>query len=131
MTKTTSILTTLDEMLNQKHLPLDEVLNRNFTPDYRQRTDGNWDDRQAFARHASKLREIVAAARIEILDELRDGDRYADRHIVHITKHDGSQVVQEVYLFAHVDQDGRFRRVEETTLMLDGGEADRNIGHAK
>lgn len=126
-----TILTVLDELLNQRHLPLETILARHFSPDYRQRTNGKWDDRAAFIRHARKLREIVASARIEILEELRDHDRYADRHRVHITKNDGSQLVQEVYLFAQIDEQGRFTRVEETTLMLEGLEADRDIGNLK
>lgn len=131
MNANTTIRTALDELLNQAHLPLEDVLDRHFSPDYRQRVNGHWHDRDAFVQHACKLRDIVAAARIEILDELRVGDRYADRHRVHIRKHDGSRVVQEVYLFAQLDEEGRFARVEETTLMLEGEEADRDIGSVK
>ncbi|MFC4298672.1 nuclear transport factor 2 family protein [Castellaniella hirudinis] len=129
--KAITIHTALDALLNQKHLPLEKVLNRHFSPDYRQRTNGQWDDREGFMRHARKLREVVVSARIEVLEELRDGDHYADRHRVRITKRDGSQVIQEVYLFAQIDQDGRFARIEETTLMLEGAETDRDIGSAK
>lgn len=121
----------LDELLNRQELPLEEVLSRHFSPDYRQRTNGHWDDRLGFARHAQKLREVVASARIEVLEELRVGHRYADRHRVHVLKRDGSHVVQEVYLFADLDASGRFARVEETTLMLEGSEADRGIGRIR
>jgi len=127
----TDIRTALDELLNQPHRPLEDVLDRHFSPDYRQRTNGQWDDREAFARHAGKLRKVVASARIEVLDELRDGTRYADRHRVHAIKRDGGRVVQEVYLFAELDTRGRFQRIEETTLMLEGEEADRELGSAK
>ena len=129
--KPLSIVGPLDEILNQKHLPLEEVLDRHFNPQYRQRTNGHWDDREAFMMHARKLREIIASARIELLDEFRDGNRYADRHRVHITKYAGAMVVQEVYLFAEFDEKGRFVRVEETTLMLEGAESDRDIGSVK
>ncbi|MGM8850962.1 hypothetical protein ACS8E6_10690 [Salinicola halophyticus] len=124
----TNIHSVLDELLNRQDLPLEAVIDRHFSPAYRQRTNGCWDDRAGFTRHARKLREIVASARIEILDELRDGNRYADRHQVYIARRDGTHVVQEVYLFAELDIDGRFLRVEETTLMLEGTEADRDIG---
>ncbi len=127
----TDIRLALDGILNQQQLPLDNVLDSHFSPDYRQRTDGHWDDREAFVRHARKLREVVASARIDMLDEFRDGNRYADRHRVHITKRDGTQVVQEVYLFAELDAEGRFARVEETTLMLEGADSDREIGSMK
>lgn len=126
-----SIHTALDELINQQDLPVDTVLDRHFSPHYRQRTNGHWDDRQAFALHARKLREILASARIDILEELHDGDRYADRHVVHALKRDGGEVIQEVYLFAQLDPAGRLQRVEETTLMLQGAETDRHLGNAR
>lgn len=64
-------------------------------------------------------------------DELADGDRYADRHTMEVVKNDGSTVRMEVYAFAEFAADGRFRRIEETTLMLEGSEADRNLGSAR
>ena len=129
--RTADIRSALDDILNQQRRPLEDVLDRHFSPDYRQRTNGHWDDREAFAQHARKLREVVASARIEVLDELRDGQRYADHHRVHVSKRDGTQVVQEVYLFAELDAEGRFARIEEITLMLEGAESDRDIGHMK
>lgn len=129
--QTTDIRSALDDILNRQQRPLEDVLDRHFSPDYRQRTNGRWDDREAFAQHARKLREVVASARIEVLDELRDGNRYADRHRVRITKRDGTQVVQEVYLFAQLDAAGLFARIEETTLMLEGAESDREMGSMK
>ncbi|MEM9635897.1 MAG: nuclear transport factor 2 family protein [Pseudomonadota bacterium] len=127
----TSIFATLDDILNQQQILLEDVLDRHFSDDYRQRTNGHWSDRESFMQHASKLREIVASAKIEVLDELRDGNLYADRHRVYVLKRDGQQVVQEVYLFAELDTNGRFARIEETTLMLEGAEADRGIGTVK
>ncbi|KAA0016277.1 nuclear transport factor 2 family protein [Salinicola corii] len=129
--KTTDIRSALDAILNQQCLPLEEALASHFSPEYQQRTNGHWDDREAFAEHAAKLREIVVSADVEVLDELREGNRYADRHIVRVTKRDGSEVVQEVYLFGELDSEGRFLRVEETTLMLQGAEEDRDIGSAR
>ncbi len=129
--RTTDIHCALNDILNQQQRPLGDVLDQHFSPSYRQRTNGHWDDREAFAQHARKLREVVKSARIEVLDELRDGQRYADRHRVHVTKRDGSQVVQEVYLFAELDAEGRFKRIEETTLMLEGAESDRELGSIK
>jgi hypothetical protein len=64
-------------------------------------------------------------------DELTAGDRYADRHTVTIAKKDGSSVRTEVYLFGEFASDGRFRRIEETTLMLAGAESDRDLGSAR
>lgn len=128
---TSDIHTALSDILNQQHIPLEIVLDRHFSPAYRQRTNGHWTDREAFAQHVSKLREVVVSVRIDVLDEFRDGNRYADRHLVHVTKRDGAKVVQEVYVFGELDASGRFVRIEETTLMLDGHEADRDLGSIK
>lgn len=37
----------------------------------------------------------------------------------------------EVYVFADLAPDGRFQRIEETTLMIKGSDADRNLGSAR
>lgn len=128
---TISIAEILDQLLNRQDVPLDIVLDRYFSSEYRQRTNGHWDDRLAFEAHARKLREIVASATIEVLDELRADKFYSDRHIVRVVKRDGTKVTQEVYLFGELDSSGRFVRIEEATLMLDGDEADRHIGSVK
>lgn len=126
-----TIDTVLDEIINQQERPLENVLERYFSPSYRQRTNGCWENREGFADHARKLREMCAFARIDVLDELRDRNLYATRHRVSCTKRDGKEVVMEVYMFAEIDESGRFLRIEETTLMLKGSESDRDLGSAK
>ncbi|MER6394859.1 nuclear transport factor 2 family protein [Kitasatospora sp. NPDC001603] len=127
----TDIATALTDLLFTPGLDLAEAVDRHFAPDYRQRTDGSWADRAEFTAHIAHLREVVASGRVEVLDELVQGDRYADRHVVDVTKTDGSTVRMEVYVFAEFSPDGRFRRLEETTLMLRGGEEDRDLGSAR
>ncbi|WP_202819096.1 nuclear transport factor 2 family protein [Actinosynnema sp. ALI-1.44] len=127
----TGIRAALTDLLFSPDLDLYEAVDRHFTPDYRQRTDGEWDDREGFVEHIAHLRTIVAAGSIEVHDELYDGAHYADRHTVEVTKTDGSTVRTEVYVFGDFAPDGRFSRIEETTLMLHGSDADRNIGRAR
>ncbi len=129
--KHADIATALTDLLLTPGLDLDEAVDRHFAPDYRQRTDGRWDDRTEFLTHIAHLREVVVDGRVEVHDELAAGDRYADRHTVTVTKADGSTVRMEVYLFAEFAPDGRFRRIEETTLLLEGAEADRDLGSAR
>ncbi len=126
-----TIDTVLDEIINQQELPLEKVLERYFSPNYRQRTNDCWEDREGFAHHARKLREVCVFARIDVLDELRTRNLYATRHRVQCTKRDGTEVVMEVYMFAETDSTGRFLRIEEMTLMLKGKERDRELGNAK
>ncbi|MFF7756073.1 nuclear transport factor 2 family protein [Streptomyces sp. NPDC007971] len=121
----------LTDLLVDDKLNLEEAVERHFTPGYRQRTDGEWADRAEFVEHMTHVRSLVASAEIEVHEELFDGSKYADRHTCHITKKDGSTVTMEVYVFADIAPDGRFSRIEETTLMLKGSEDDRNIGSAR
>ena len=128
---TTDIASALHDLLLAPDLDLDEALDRHFAPDYRQRTDGRWADRAGFAEHIAHLRQVVVGGSVEVVEELADGTRYADRHIVDVTKKDGSSVRMEVYVFGEFAPDGRFRRIEETTLMLAGQESDRDLGSAR
>ncbi|GGV09528.1 hypothetical protein GCM10010260_54870 [Streptomyces filipinensis] len=64
-------------------------------------------------------------------EELYDGSKYADRHTCFLTRTDGTTVTMEVYLFAGLTPDGRFHRIEETTLLLQGSDADRDLGSAR
>uniref|UniRef100_A0AAU2UX13 Nuclear transport factor 2 family protein n=1 Tax=Streptomyces sp. NBC_00003 TaxID=2903608 RepID=A0AAU2UX13_9ACTN len=127
----TGIKAALTDLLLDEDITLEEAADRHFTPDYRQRTDGEWADRAEFLDHIAHLRTLVAGGEIEVHEELYDGSKYADRHTCHITKKDGSTVSMEVYVFAGLAADGRFQRIEETTLMLKGSDADRNLGSAR
>lgn len=125
------ICNVLDALLNQQELPLEATIDDYFSPDYRQKTNGQWDDRSGFIAHMRHLRKILHSAEITVLDELRDGNRYATRHRVTANKRDGSRAVMEVYMFATLDAEGRFCRIEETTLLHEGSEADRGMGNAR
>ncbi|RKN77485.1 nuclear transport factor 2 family protein [Streptomyces klenkii] len=127
----TGIKAALTDLLLNDEITLDEAADRHFTPDYRQRTDGEWADRTQFLDHIAHLRTLVAGGEIDVHEELYDGNKYADRHTCHITKKDGSTVSMEVYVFADLAPDGRFQRIEETTLMLKGSDADRNLGSVR
>ena len=127
----TGVAAALTDLLFNPGLDLQEAADRHFAPDYRQRTNGQWDERDDFLDHIAHLRTVVAEGSVEVHDELYDGVHYADRHTVRVTKKDGSTVRTEVYLFGDFAPDGRFRRIEEVTLMLEGADADRNLGSAR
>ncbi|WP_406192105.1 nuclear transport factor 2 family protein [Kitasatospora sp. NBC_01560] len=134
MTRTalhTDIRTALTDLLLTPGLDLEEAAERHFAPDYRQRADGSWADRTEFLAHIAHLRTVLAGGSVQVHDELTDGTRYADRHTMEVDKTDGSTVRMEVYLFAEFAPDGRFRRIEETTLLVEGADGDRNLGSAR
>ncbi|NEC20736.1 nuclear transport factor 2 family protein [Streptomyces parvus] len=127
----TDITRALNDLLFTPDLGLAEAVDRHFAPDYRQRTNGVWSDRESFVQHMTRLRSLVRDGHMEVHDELRDGPRYADRHTVTVTRHDGRVAVTEVYLFAEMAPDGRFRRVEETTRLVSGHPDDGDLGLVK
>ncbi|WP_328665933.1 nuclear transport factor 2 family protein [Streptomyces sp. NBC_00322] len=127
----TDITRAINDLLFNPGLDLAEALDRHFTPDYRQRTDGVWSDRTSFAQHITRLRSLIRSGHIEVHDELRDGLRYADRHTVTLSQDNGRISRTEVYLFAQLAPDGRFHRVEETTLLITGHPDDGNLGLIK
>ncbi|SIS23386.1 hypothetical protein [Williamsia sterculiae] len=126
----TNLSAALHDLLDHKVL-LDTAIEQHFAPDYRQCTNGAWDDREGFVEHIAHLRTIVARAEISVLNELTDGDQYAERHVARMVKVDGSTVTQEVFVFAQFAPDGRFSSIEEVTNMLAGAESDRGIGNAR
>ncbi len=127
----TDISAALTDLLLSRDLTVEEAADRHFAPEYRQRTDGEWADRAGFIEHITHLRGVVDHGSVQVHEELYDGSKYADRHTVHITKTDASTVSMEVYLFSEFAADGRFSRIEETTLMLRGSAADRDLGSAR
>lgn len=127
----TTLQNALEDLFENRDLPLDEAADRHFGPDFRQRTDGRWVDRAGFLARIAHLRDNVERITITVLDEVIDGHRYAERHLVDLLDADGQHVVQEVYLFAELDSDGRFARIEEVTLSLEVDETDRQQGDAQ
>lgn len=121
----------LQDLLFNPVLDLNEAVDRHFSPHYRQRTDGVWSNRAEFAQHIAHLRHLVRDGSIVVHEELTGGSLYAERHTVELTKGDGAVVRTEVYAFGEHAPDGRFLRIEETTLLLAGGDEDRDIGRAR
>ena len=111
--------------------PLGATIDRYFSPDYEQRTDGETIDRAGFVAHIRTLRSLVAEGRIEVLEALRVGERVADRHRVTLTRTDGTTSEIEVYLFGTLDADGRLLRVDEVSRVVVGGEADAALARAR
>lgn len=109
----------IEDMFNNPKLTAAEAVERHFVPSFGQRVNGSWVDRSTFLAHVVSLREVVERVTITVLDELSDGDRYAERHVIDLQRLDGGRILQEVYLFAERSQDGRFYRIEETTLAIE------------
>lgn len=114
----TTIKEAVDDLFNPQ-LTVKAAVERHYAPTFRQRTNGTWNDRTGLLARIVELRKVVEHATITVLDELADGERYAERHVIALVQRDGTRILQEVHVFAHRDSDGRFVRIEELNLMLD------------
>jgi hypothetical protein len=101
---------------------LDQVLDQYYAPDFTFRTDGKTLDRDEFAEMVARVRSQVADGAVTVLDELRDGSTYAERHVFHITLKNGATQDREVAIFGTFAEDGRFRRLSETGFDIDPAE---------
>lgn len=126
----TTLKDAFEDLFENRDVPFDESADRHFSPDFRQRTNGQWLDRATFLAGVAHLRDNVERVTVTVLDEVIDGHQYAERHLVGLLDAHGQHVVQEVYLFADLDSDGRFARIEEVTLSLHIDEPNRQQGDA-
>ena len=93
----------------------DAVVDRFYTPDVVQVTDGVPLDRARLVAHVRPVRKNLVAYRYEVHEALADGDRVAARLTIHAELRHERAVSTEVYLFGEVTPDGRIRRVHQLT----------------
>ena len=104
--------------------PLEETLDRYFTPDYEQESNGEIYDRESFAVHVKEeFREPTERATVTVHEVLQEGNRTAQRHRLDSTTRDGATIRMEVSMFAEYASDGRLRRVHEMTRKTVTGTA--------
>ena len=104
--------------------PLKETLDRYFTPDYEQDSDGEIYDRERFAVHVKEdFREPTERGTVTVHEIVQEGNRTAQRHRFDITTRDGATIRMEVHMFAEYASDGRLRRVHEMTRKTVTGTA--------
>ena len=102
--------------------PLKETLDRYFTPDYEQDSDGEIYDRETFAVHVKEdFREPTERATITVHEIVQEDNRTAQRHRLDITTREGATIRIEVHMFAEYASDGRLRRVHEMTRKASPG----------
>lgn len=104
------------DLLNNPQMTVAAAMYRHLSSVFRQRSNGRWESRDEVADRITRLRETFGHAIITVLDELRDGARYAERHLIDLARREGGHLVLEVYVFAQTDADGRFAWIEEASL---------------
>ena len=98
---------------------LHQVLDRYYSPDYTHRSDGKTLSRDEFAEMVDRVRSQVTEGTVTVLDELRDGPAYAERHVFRITLKNGLTQHREISVFGTLAEDGRFRHLNETGFDID------------
>lgn len=91
------------------------VVDRFYTPDVVQVTNGVPLDRARLVAHLRPIRKNLVAYRYEVHEALADGDRIAARLTIHAQLRHERAVSTEVYLFGEVTPDGRIRRAHQLT----------------
>lgn len=98
------------------------VVDRFYTPDVVQVTDGVPLDRARLVAHLRPIRKNLVSYRYEVHEALADGDRIAARLTIHAELRHERAVSTEVYLFGEVTPDGRIRRVHQLTRTANAAE---------
>lgn len=106
------------DLLGSTGLSIEAAMARHFTPAFRQRSNGAWEDYGSVQARLTRLRGNLDRMTFTVLDELSSGERYAERHAVELAMTDGSEVRLEVHVFAQREPDGRFAWIEESSFPL-------------
>lgn len=91
------------------------VVDRFYTPDVVQMSDGVPFDRAKLVAHLRPIRKNLVAYRYEVHEALVDGDRIAARLTIHAELRHERAVSTDVYLFGEITPDGRIRRTHQLT----------------
>ncbi|MCP2340142.1 nuclear transport factor 2 family protein [Actinomadura rupiterrae] len=98
-----------------------EVLDRFFTPDFEFRADGLVIDRDRMMAHVKPMRKRVASSdqvSLDVHEALVSGDRISARYTLRAALPKGPDFAGEIYMFGHLAEDGRIRRIDQTTRDL-------------
>jgi hypothetical protein len=92
-------------------------VDRYYTPDIVQMSDGVRLDRDKLIAHIRPVRKNLTSYRMEVHEALASGDRIAARFTIHGTLRNRT-ISTEVHMFAEVAPDGRIRRTRQITRTL-------------
>ncbi|KAL2316489.1 SnoaL-like domain-containing protein [Schizosaccharomyces pombe] len=104
-----------------------ESLRGFLTPDYRQLVDGRELTLDDFISHAKALRTHLQRLDINVQQIVCQGNKAATVHIAHAIRSSGESSRIKVIAF-YSFKDGRISLIDELTYVLEGGNADRELG---
>lgn len=94
------------------------AMDRYYTPDIVQISDGIRLDRDKLIAHIRPTRKNLVDFRFEVHEAVASGDRIAARFTIHAQMRKGDPIATEVHLFGQLAPDGRFRRTHQLTRTL-------------
>ncbi|GAA0398615.1 hypothetical protein Acor_34140 [Acrocarpospora corrugata] len=94
------------------------TVDRYFTPDIVQISDGATLDRAKFVAHLRPARTNLIGCRYEIHEAILSGDRIAARLTMHAEFRKGRHLSTDIHLFGQLTEDGRLRRTTQLTRTL-------------
>jgi hypothetical protein len=93
-------------------------MDRYYTPDIVQVSDGIRLDRAKLIAHIRPARKNLTSFRYEVHEALVSGDRIAARFTIHAQLRKGKVIATDVHLFGELTPDGRLRRTNQITRTL-------------
>jgi predicted ester cyclase len=113
-----AVMAALTEDIVKGADPPEAVIDRYFTSDVFQISDGTRFGRDELIAHVRPVRKNLVDFRYEIHDSVSDGDRLAARYTLHGRMRNGRSIATEVYAFGERAADGRLRRIDQLTREL-------------
>ena len=95
------------------------VFDRYHVPEFVLHNDGIVLDRDRLLAHVRPARKRAASVHTEVHDALSIGDRVAARYTLTAVMHRGQTITTEIFLFGELAEDGRLRRLDQLTRMIE------------
>lgn len=91
------------------------VVDRYYTPDVVQVSDGIEIDRDKLIAHLRPIRKNLTGYRYEVHEAIAGGGRIAARFTIHARMRKGAELSTEVAMFGEWTPEGRLRRANQVT----------------
>jgi hypothetical protein len=113
-----AVMAALTEDIVNADDPPEAVIDRYFTSDVIQISDGSRFDRDELIAHVRPVRKNLVDFRYELHNSVSAGDRLAARYTLHGRMRNGRSIATEVYAFGERAADGRLHRIDQLTREL-------------
>ncbi|WP_108651869.1 nuclear transport factor 2 family protein [Dongshaea marina] len=104
------------------------VIRQHFAPDYHQWVDGKELDLDDFIQHMRALKASLESCEFEFRKLIVEGNELHSTHYVDAVKKDGGRVKAKVIGLFSFNPQGQLTSCDEMTYLIEGSEADRDLG---